>query len=151
MNTLNRLGLVALVLGASLSPWSAMAAGGVAMAKTGAASTGAASTVEVINGSAQKKITLTKRAAERLDIKTAQVAVDSAGIMTAPYGALLYDRNGKTWAYTNPEPLVYVRHALVVESIKGGVAYLKEGPPAGTVVVVVGASELHGIESGVGH
>lgn len=146
MNTLNRLGLVALVLGASLSPWAAMAAGGVALAKTATAST-----VEKINGSALKKITLSQRAAERLDIKTAQVAVDSAGIMTAPYGALLYDRNGKTWAYTNPEPLVYVRHAVVVESIKGGVAFLKEGPPAGTVVVVVGASELHGIESGVGH
>ncbi|MEO8117889.1 MAG: hypothetical protein ABI606_01030 [Rhodoferax sp.] len=146
MNTLNPLGLVALLLGVSLSPWSAMAAGPVAMAKTGAAST-----VEVIKGSDLKKLILTKRAVERLDIKTAQVAVDSAGIMTAPYAALLYDRNGKTWAYTNPEPLVYVRHAVVVESIKGGVAYLKEGPPAGTVVVVVGASELHGIESGVGH
>ncbi|WP_114972312.1 hypothetical protein [Rhodoferax ferrireducens] len=146
MNTLNRLGLVTLVLGASLSPWAAMAAGGVALAKTAAAST-----VEKINGSALKKITLSQRAAERLDIKTGQVAVNSSGIMTAPYGALLYDRNGKTWAYTNPEPLVYVRHAVVVESIKGGVAFLKEGPPAGTVVVVVGASELHGIESGVGH
>ena len=73
------------------------------------------------------------------------------GIVTAPYGALLYDRNGKTWAYTNPQPLVYVRSPVVVDYIKEGVVYLKEGPPVGTPVVVVGASELLGIESGVGH
>jgi hypothetical protein len=44
-----------------------------------------------------------------------------------------------------------VRSPVVVDSIKDGVAYLKEGPPVGTTVVVVGASELHGIENGVGH
>ena len=146
MKTLNRICAITLVLGASL-PASPLMAGSA----YGAIKTVAASKVEAINGSELKKITLTQRASERLDIKTAQVEVDAAGIITAPYAALLYDRHGKTWAYTNPEPLVYVRHAVVVESIKGGVAFLKEGPPAGTVLVVVGASELHGIESGVGH
>lgn len=146
MKTLNRICAITLVLGALLPASPLLAASAY-----GAVKTAAASKVEAINGSALKKITLTQRASERLDIKTAQVAVDAAGIITAPYAALLYDRHGKTWAYTNPEPLVYVRHAVVVESIKGGVAFLKEGPPAGTVLVVVGASELHGIESGVGH
>lgn len=146
MNPSNRLYLGALALGAALSPGLAIAVDAVAMAKPAVAST-----VQTINGSNLKKITLSQRALERLDIKTALVAVDASGIITAPYGALLYDRNGKTWAYTNPEPLVFVRSAVVVDSIRGGVVYLKEGPPAGTVLVVVGASELHGIENGVGH
>ncbi|MES2947317.1 MAG: hypothetical protein V4858_02140 [Pseudomonadota bacterium] len=146
MNTLHNLRVGAVVLGATLVPWPAMAADAAAVGKSAAVST-----VEAISGSDLKKITLSPRASERLDIKTAQVAVASSGVMTAPYGALLYDRNGKTWAYTNPQPYVFVRSPVVVDSIKDGVAYLKEGPPVGTAVVVVGASELHGIEHGVGH
>ena len=56
--------------------------------------------------------------------------------MTAPYAALFYDGKGKTWVYTNPEPLVYVRAPVVVESIKGPNVVLKEGPAAGTTVVL---------------
>ena len=111
---------------------------------------GGASQVEAINGSSLKRVTLTQKAADRLDIKTAKVMVDASGVMTAPYAALLYDVKGKTWVYTNPEPLAYVRHSVVVDSIKGERAFLKEGPPAGTVVVVVGVAELYGTESGLG-
>lgn len=146
MNTSYRPHFCTWVLLASLAPWPVVAADAVAMAKPEAAST-----VEGINGSELKKITLSQRASERLDIKTAPVANGSTGITTAPYGALLYDRNGKTWAYTNPEPHVFVRSPVVVDSIRDGVAYLKEGPPVGTPVVVVGAAELNGIENGVGH
>ena len=44
-----------------------------------------------------------------------------------------------------------VRDGVVVELIEGDNAYLKEGPPAGTLVVTVGVSELYGTEEGVGH
>lgn len=110
-----------------------------------------ASHVETITGSSLKKVVLTQKAAERLDIKTGPVIVDSAGVLSTPYASVLYDVKGNTWVYTNPEPLVYVRHAITVMSIKGPLALLKTGPAAGTAVVVVGASELYGAESGVGH
>ena len=110
-----------------------------------------ASHVETITGSSLKRVVLTQKAAERLDIKTGPVTVDSAGVLSTPYASVLYDVKGNTWVYTNPEPLVYVRHAITVLSVKGPLALLKTGPAAGTAVVVVGASELYGAESGVGH
>ena len=45
--------------------------------------------------------------------------------------------------------LVYVRAPVVVESIKGPTLVLKEGPAAGTTVVV-GVAELYGAETGIG-
>ena len=108
------------------------------------------STVEKINGSDLKRVTLTQKAAERLDIKTGKMTTDAAGVMTAPYAALVYDGKGKTWVYTNPEPLVFVRSPVVVGSIKGQTAMLKSGPATGTTVVVVGVAELYGAESGIG-
>jgi hypothetical protein len=67
-----------------------------------------------------------------------------------PYGAVIYDLHGETWVYTNPEPLVFVRHAILVDYIEGDVAVLLEGPPAGTEVATVGVAELFGTEFGVG-
>ena len=107
-------------------------------------------TVETISGSDLKRVTLTQKAAERLDIKTGKMAADSGGVVTAPYAAIVYDGKGKTWVYTNPEPLVYVRAPVVVDSIKGRTAILKSGPATGTMVVVVGVAELYGAESGIG-
>ena len=66
-----------------------------------------------------------------------------------PYASVMYDLQGNTWTYTNPEPLVYVRHPITVEYIDGDLAVLLDGPPAGTAVVTVGAAELFGVESGV--
>jgi hypothetical protein len=108
-----------------------------------------ASTVEKIAGSDLKRVVLTQKAAERLDIKTGKTAAEG-GVMTVPYAALVYDGKGKTWVYTNPEPLVFVRAPVVVASIKGPTVMLKEGPPVGTTVVVVGVAELFGAESGIG-
>ena len=67
-----------------------------------------------------------------------------------PYAAVIYDLHGETWVYTSPEPLVFVRHPIVVEYIEDDRAVLSEGPAAGTAVVIVGAAELFGVESGVG-
>jgi hypothetical protein len=110
--------------------------------------------VEAIAGSELSRITLTADAARRLDIKTAPAqneTVNGATRPMIPYAAVIYDAEGKTWAYTNPSGLVYVRQAITVESIEGDRAILSAGPPAGTAVVVVGASELLGAEYGVGH
>jgi hypothetical protein len=68
-----------------------------------------------------------------------------------PYGALMYDKKGHTWTFTNPSPLVFVRAAVEVEDIEGDQVILAEGPPVGTVVVTVGATELMGAEHKYGH
>ncbi len=99
------------------------------------------------------KLTLTEKAAQRLDIKTALVAdqqVRGQQRKTVPYSAVIYDLQGKTWTYTSPAALTYVRQAIGVDFIEGGLAVLTEGPAAGTSVVTVGAAELYGLDTGIG-
>jgi hypothetical protein len=100
------------------------------------------------------RVILTAEAAERLDVQTVPVGEGEGEGMkqrtVVPYAAVLYETNGETWAYTSPEPLTFVRHRIVVESIDGDRAVLSEGPPAGTEVVTVGVAELFGAEYGVG-
>jgi hypothetical protein len=68
-----------------------------------------------------------------------------------PYSAVLYDASGDAWVYTSPGPLEFVRARVAIDKIDGDLAVLQEGPAAGTQVVTVGAAELFGAESGVGH
>ncbi len=109
--------------------------------------------VEHIEGTELSRVTLTARAAERLDIKTVPVrdVYLSPLRKIVPYGAVLYDAHGGTWVYTSPEPLVFVRHRIIVDYIEEDRAVLSDGPPAGTEVVTVGAAELFGTEFEIGH
>jgi hypothetical protein len=59
---------------------------------------------------------------------------------------VLYDADGRTYTYTSPKPLVFVRHPIRVIRIQGARALLSSGPPAGTRVVTVGSQELYGSE-----
>ena len=65
------------------------------------------------------------------------------------FAALLYDADGRSWAYTNPTPLTFVREPVTVDRVDGDRAYLRSGPAPGTAVVTVGAAELLGVEYGV--
>jgi hypothetical protein len=67
-----------------------------------------------------------------------------------PYAAVLYDAKGDTWVYTNPNPLTFVRHAIHIDYIEGDLAVLSDGLASGTAIVVVGAAELFGAETGIG-
>ena len=116
-----------------------------------ALSTGRPARLEAIDGSNIKKITLTPKAAQRLDVQTGQVRQDASGRKVVPYAAIVYDKDGSTWVYTNPQPLTYIRQAIVVDSISGGDAVLKEGPDLGMQVATTGAPQLYGAEKGVGH
>jgi hypothetical protein len=123
--------------------------------------------VEHIDGTAFSRVTLTPKAAERLDIKTGTVRevtmTRSASVRPAvvngsralrkvvPYAAVLYDASGNTWVYTSPDNLVFVRHAIKVDYIDGEQAVLLDGPPVGTKVVTVGGAELFGAEFEIGH
>jgi hypothetical protein len=90
------------------------------------------------------------RAGQRVFVRVTQP--DSGKLQKViPYAAVIYDAAGNSWTYTNPEPLVFVRHPIVIEYIDGDLAALKEGPEVGTAVVTVGAPELMGVELNVGH
>jgi hypothetical protein len=105
--------------------------------------------IEHLDGAEPTKVTLTEDAAKRLDIQTSPVRdVEMGGVQrrVIPYAAILYDIDGDTWTYTNPEPLVFFRHHIVVEHIMGEDAVLSDGPDTGLVVVSVGAEELYGAE-----
>lgn len=100
------------------------------------------------------KVVLEEQALARLGLVTAPVAeetVDGQKRLVVPYGALLYDTKGDTWAFTNPEPRAFVRHKVAVHSVSGNQVVLREGPAAGTLVVIVGAPELLGAEHKYGH
>jgi hypothetical protein len=111
----------------------------------------APATVEHIDGSDVSRVTLTAKAAERLGMETATVTEMGTGRKVVPYGAVLYDAHGDTWVYTSPQPLVFVRDRIRIESIEGDRAILSEGPSVGTSVVTFGAAELFGTEFEVGH
>ena len=109
--------------------------------------------VEPVAGTEVSSVTLTEEAVKRLDIQ--KVLVRDAQVRgtlrrVIPYAAVLYDPDGATWAFTNPEPLLFVRQAIKVDYIEGDLAVLLEGPSSGTAVVTVGAAELFGAEIGVG-
>jgi hypothetical protein len=99
---------------------------------------------------------MTERAIERLALKTDEVREQkvlrsAAPRKVVPHSALIYDPKGETWVYTSPEPRTFVKHKVDVEYVEGDLAVLKEGPPAGTVVVSTAAAEVYGADAGVGH
>ena len=107
--------------------------------------------IEQIEGTDLSRLTLTAHAAQRLDLQTApvqSVQVKGTQRKVIPYAAILYDTEGKTWAYTSPESLVFVRAFVLVDYVEGDLAVLSAGPPIGTKVVTVGAVELYGSEIG---
>jgi hypothetical protein len=115
-------------------------------------------TVEETDQEGIKKVTLDARAAERIGLETAPIREEmmtlagrSVTRRVVPYGALMYDTKGGAWTFTSPQPLLFVRQPVVVEKIEGDRVILSEGPPAGTIVVTVGAAELMGAEHGYGH
>jgi hypothetical protein len=71
--------------------------------------------------------------------------------LTVPFAALIYEPDGRNSVYTNPEPLVFIRHYIKVDYVEGDLAILLDGPPVGTAVVTDGAIELFGAEFKVGH
>lgn len=96
------------------------------------------------------KLTLTQRGVDRLELKTEPVTAGTGTEVLINYGALMYDANGKTWVYTSPAPRVYERREVTVSKVEAGVVTATAGPPAGTLVVTVGAAELFGAEFNTG-
>ena len=92
-----------------------------------------------------QRVIFTEEAAKRVDLRTAPVR-RTAKHKVVPYAALIYDPEGKTYVYTSPKPLEYLRREVEVFRIEGNRVLLTRGPPRGTEVVTVGAAEVYGTE-----
>jgi hypothetical protein len=102
--------------------------------------------VEPIKGTDVNRVTLTKDAADTLGVETASIR-QVGGRDVVPDAAVVYAADGKTFTYSSPKPLTFVRAYITVDHISGSKAVLKKGPPAGTHVVTVGSQELFGLEN----
>jgi hypothetical protein len=104
------------------------------------------STLEPVKGNDDlQRVTFTEEGAKRVDLQTAAVRRSGAH-KVVPYAALIYDPEGKTYVYTSPKPLEYLRAEVKVDRIEGDRVLVSRGPPAGTRVVTVGAAEVYGTE-----
>jgi hypothetical protein len=103
-----------------------------------------------LDGTERTRITLQASAAERLGIETAPVA-RTGNVTVVPASAVFVDPEGTFWVYTNPEPLVFIRHEITVARETADRTFLSAGPPVGTDVVTVGVPELYGAELEIGH
>lgn len=107
-------------------------------------------TVVPIAGTDVKAVTLTEDASRRIALDTEAITAGPRACSTIPYSAVLYDAAGDTWAYTSRDPLVFVRERIEIDRIEGDDAILLSGPKNGVQVVVTGAAELYGAETGIG-
>lgn len=123
----------------------AMALTGCEQTQAGGSQQDEPAKVEAVAGTDLHRLTLTEEAVTRLGIKTEPVRAD--GI---PMAAVVYDKDGKTWAYTTPEPHTYLRQEVTLGPVDNGTGVVQTGPAPGTAVVTVGAAELLGTEFGVG-
>jgi hypothetical protein len=101
--------------------------------------------IEEIKGKDVKRVTFTAEGARRTGLKTATVRRDG-GNEIVPYESLIYDAEGKTYVYTSPKPLTFLRVPVKVDRIEGNRVVLTNGPAARTAVVTVGAAEVYGAE-----
>jgi RND family efflux transporter MFP subunit len=68
--------------------------------------------------------------------------------LAIPWSAVIYDIHGGTWVYEQADALLFVRRRVAVRFVDGDTAVLAAGPKSGTKVVIAGAAELFGAETG---
>jgi hypothetical protein len=106
--------------------------------------------LEPIKGTDIQRVIFDAEGAKRVGLKT--VAVRQNGQETViPYDAVIYDAEGNAYAYTAPQPLIFVRKEIEIDRMDGNRAVLSDGPPAGTKIVTVGTAEVYGTEFEVAH
>ncbi len=72
-------------------------------------------------------VTLTQEGADRIDLATGSVARGAGGQKAIPYAALLYEKDGSAFVYTNPKGLMYVRAHIEVDRVAGDRVLLQRG------------------------
>jgi hypothetical protein len=98
-----------------------------------------------VDGSGLKRVTFTAEGARRTGLRTATVG-RSGRHLVVPYAALIYDGEGRSFVYTSPEPRTFQRAPVEVDRVESDLVLLTDGPPAGTEVVTIGATEVYGAE-----
>jgi hypothetical protein len=106
--------------------------------------------LEPIKGTDVQRVIFDAEGAERVGLKTAPIRQNGQETVI-PYDAVIYSSDGKTYTYTAPEPLTFVRQNISIDRVVGDSVMLSGGPPAGTEVVTVGAAEVYGTEFEVAH
>lgn len=92
-----------------------------------------------------QRVTFTTEGARRVGLRT-EAVVRRGRRLIVPYSALLYDAQGKTYVYTSPQRLRYLRRQVEVARIQADRVFLASGPPVGTSVVTTGVAEVYGTE-----
>jgi len=70
--------------------------------------------------------------------------------LVVPWSSVVFDAVGGAWVYVQKSEHAYERSRVDLARVDGDLAVLARGPSPGAEVVRVGASELFGIEFGVG-
>jgi hypothetical protein len=102
-------------------------------------------TLAPIDGTDLKRVTFTAEGARRTGLQTARVA-QSGKHKRVPYASLVYDGAGRTYVYTNPHPLTFIRAEVQVARVQHDHVLLAEGPQTGSSVVTAGATQVYGAE-----
>jgi hypothetical protein len=68
--------------------------------------------------------------------------------LAVPWSAVIHDIYGGTWIYEQTGPQTFVRRRVVIRYVVDDLAALAIGPALSTPIVVAGAAELFGTETG---
>jgi len=144
---MKRFALVASVVLAVVS----MGLGGCAQVATEASDLDSPVSLRPVDGTDLKEVTFTPEAVEDLAIASAPLQAKSGSSqVVVPLAAVFYDSQGAAWVYIVKSPGVYVRAPIAIDRMTGQEAHASSAPPVGTQVVVVGATEIYGAETGIG-
>ncbi len=92
--------------------------------------------------------TATRRPGERVAVFLS--TNQTADVLVVPFSAVVFDAIGGAWIYVEKAEHVYERRRVDISRIEENFAVLARGPAASTRIVRAGASELFGVEFGVG-
>jgi multidrug efflux pump subunit AcrA (membrane-fusion protein) len=92
--------------------------------------------------------TATRRPGERVTVFL--TTNHSTDMVMVPFSAVVFDAVGGAWIYAEKTEHAYERRRIDIARIEDDVAVLAIGPAAATRIVRAGASELFGVEFGVG-
>ena len=106
--------------------------------------------LEPIKGTDVERVIFDAEGAKRVGLQTAAVRQNGQETVM-PYSAVIYTPEGNAYAYTAPQPLIFVRKEIEIDRMDGNSAVLSDGPPAGTKIVTVGTAEVYGTEFEVAH
>lgn len=96
------------------------------------------------------RIKLTEDARRRLAIKSLTFPQDQNGKRTIPISALLYDTSGIAWVFVETPRLEFHREQIRILQTLSDQILVASGFSDSVPVVIQGAAELIGTESGVG-